>query len=116
MSHPVVDFQILSTSLDETANSYTERFGWTVSGNNPFNYRRLDTGTTEGIRGGIWPAPPEARSFVQLFSAVDNVAASVARAVGLGARALIPPTKPPEGGEMAVLLDPLGLSFAVRSR
>jgi len=63
-------------------------------------YRRIDTGSPVGIQGGIWPAPPQAPNFVQLFVAVDDVRASVTRAEGLGARVVIPPTTLPEGDTM----------------
>jgi len=116
MSHPVVEFQILSSKPDETANFYSQLFGWTVNSANAMNYRRIQTGSSEGIQGGIWPAPPEAGSFVQLFIAVENVAASVLTATGLRARVLIPPTPLPDGGELAVLRDPTGMSFGVYRR
>jgi predicted enzyme related to lactoylglutathione lyase len=113
MPNPVMQFQILSKTPDDTALFYTTLFGWKVDANNPMGYRRLDTGSKEGIQGGIWPAPPQASSFVQLFISVDDVKSSVQKAEGLGAKMIIPPTVLPEGDEMAVLLDPQGMSFAV---
>jgi predicted enzyme related to lactoylglutathione lyase len=44
---------------------------------------------------------------------VDDVKSSVQKAESLGAKRMIPPTMLPEGDEMAVLLDPQGMSFAV---
>lgn len=111
-----MQFQILSKTPDETALFYSTLFGWKVDANNPMGYRRIDTGSPEGIQGGIWPAPPQATDFVQLFMAVEDVAAAVARAGALGARTIIPPTTLPEGDEMAVMLDPQGMSFAVWRR
>lgn len=116
MGNPVVQFQILSKSPDETAQFYSTLFGWTVDANNPMGYRRIDTGAAEGIQGGIWPAPPQAPNFVQLFTAVKDVRASVTKAESLGAKLIIPPTTLPEGDEMAVMLDPQGMSFAVWRR
>jgi uncharacterized protein len=113
MTHPVTRFQILSSAPAETASFYSALFGWTVDANNPLGYRRVDTGSSAGIQGGIWPAPPQAPSFVQLFVAVDDVRAAVDRARELGAQPIIPPTVLPEGDEMAVLSDPQGLSFGV---
>jgi hypothetical protein len=63
-----------------------------VDADNPLVYRRIDTGTSQGIQGGIWPAPPQAPAFVQLFVGVDDVKASVAAAENLRARLLISPT------------------------
>ncbi len=116
MPNPVFQFQMLSKQPDDTAKFYTQLFGRTVDANNPMNYRRIDTGTTEGIQGGIWPAPPEAPNFVQLIIAVDDVATYAGDATRLGARVLIPPTPLPEGEAMAVLLDSYGMSFGIYKR
>jgi predicted enzyme related to lactoylglutathione lyase len=113
MSNAVMQFQILSKSPDETAQFYSALFGWSVNADNPMGYRRIDTGSPEGIQGGIWPAPPQAPNFVQLFIAVEDMKAAVERAQQLGARILIPPTQLPEGDEMAVLHDPQGMSFGL---
>ena len=113
MNHPVMQFQILSKTPDGTARFYSGLFGWNIDANNPLGYRQIDTGSKEGIQGGIWPAPPQAPNFVQLFVAVEDVGASVKKAEELGAKLLIPPTQLPEGDEMAVLHDPQGISFAV---
>ena len=113
MPNPVMQFQILSKTPDETARFYSTLFGWNIDANNPMGYRRIATGSVDGIQGGIWPAPPQAHDFVQLFMAVDDVKAYVRKAQELGATLIIPPTLLPEGDEMAVLVDPNGLSFAV---
>jgi len=108
-----MQFQMISKKPEETAAFYSTLFGWTIDANNPMGYRRIDTGTAEGIQGGIWPAPPQAPDFVQFFVAVSDVKASVQKAEELGAKLLIPPTVLPEGDEMAVMHDPGGISFAV---
>jgi uncharacterized protein len=113
MPNPVMQFQILSKTPDETARFYSSMFGWKIDAENPLGYRRIDTGANEGIQGGIWPAPPEAHNFVQLFIGVDSVKGFVEKAEGLGAKTLIPPTVLPEGDEMAVLRDPAGMPFAL---
>ena len=113
MTSPVVQFQILSKHPDETANFYSALFGWTVQANNPMDYRQIDTGSPEGIQGGIWPAPPQAPNMTQLFAAVDNVKAAAEKAVTLGAKVIIPPTTLPGGDEMAVLQDPHGMPFGI---
>ena len=113
MPNPVMQFQIISKTPEETASFYSQLFGWTIDANNPMGYRQINTGSPKGIQGGIWPAPPQAPNFVQLFIAVEDVKASVKQAEALGAKLLIPPTMLPEGDEMAVLHDPQGMSFAV---
>jgi uncharacterized protein len=116
MPNPVLQFQILSKTPDETALFYSMMFGWTVDASNPLGYRQINTGSSEGIQGGIWPAPPQAHNFVQLFVGVDDVKSFTKKAEGLGAKILIPPTMLPEGDEMAVLHDPAGMPFAILRR
>jgi predicted enzyme related to lactoylglutathione lyase len=113
MASPVVQFQILSKAPDETAPFYSALFGWTVEAGNSMGYRRINTGLAAGIQGGIWPAPPQTSSFVQLFIAVGDVSAAAMKAQEMGAKIVVPAAKLPDGDEMAVLLDPQGLSFAV---
>jgi len=113
MGSPVMQFQILSKAPEETARFYGSLFGWKIDANNPMGYRQIDTGSREGIQGGIWPAPPQSSNFVQLFMRVEDVGASVQRAQELGAKVLIPPTVLPGGDEMAVLHDPQGMAFAM---
>jgi len=78
-------------------------------------YRQVETGGG-GISGGIWPAPPEAQGFVQLFVGVPDVAASVDQALALGAQVVVPATTLPDGDTMAVLRDPTGVTFGVMQR
>jgi predicted enzyme related to lactoylglutathione lyase len=56
-------------------------------------FRMLSTNAPYRIGGGIWPAPPEATGFVQLFLGTDDVAAAVEAAQKLGATVEVPPTK-----------------------
>jgi len=113
MGNPVMQFQIISKMPEETAAFYAGLFGWRVDSENQMGYRRIDTGSKDGIQGGIWPGPPQAPVFVQLFVAVTDVKLSLSRAVELGATVIIPPTILPDGGEMAVLHDPQGISFGL---
>jgi predicted enzyme related to lactoylglutathione lyase len=76
-------------------------------------YRIIDTGSPQGIQGGVWPAPPQAQTFTQLFIAVEDVGTTFAQAVAMGAKPLVPPQKLPDGDEMAILQDPQGMSFGL---
>lgn len=113
MANPVVMWQIVAKHPEKVADFYGGVFGWQIDQNNRLNYRMVDTGTEEGINGGIWPAPPEAATFVQLFIRVDDVAAYVGKASANGARVLIPPQALPDGDVMAILVDPEGLTFGL---
>jgi uncharacterized protein len=115
MSAPVLEWQIVTTNPDRLSRFYVDLFDWTVDTNNALGYRQIDTGGGS-MRGGIWPAPPDAHSFVQLFVGVPDVEQSVARAQELGARVIVPPTALPDGDELAILADPCGVTFGVMRR
>ncbi|HYK05641.1 MAG TPA: VOC family protein [Thermoanaerobaculia bacterium] len=112
MSDPVVQWQIVTTSPDSVAAFCQKLFGWTITTNNALAYREVETGNG-GTKGGIWPAPPEAHSFVQLFVSVGDVTRSVEQAVKLGGRVIVPPTTLPDGDTMAIIADPNGITFGL---
>lgn len=113
MGKPVVQWQVISKKPDEHAAFYAKLFDWTVQGDNPLGYRMIDTGSERGIPGGFWPAPPEVPPFVQLFMEVENLEECIAQSTALGGTVIIPPQNLPGGEAMAVLRDPLGMSFAI---
>src|SRR5262245_38678215 len=110
MGQPVLRWQIISKQPDRATEFYTQLFGWTMNNDNALGYRFIDTQSTQGAQGGIWPCPPEGQATVVLYIAVDDVAAAVSQACQLGAGVIIPPQKLPEGDEMAVIRDPEGLA------
>ena len=114
MGNPVVRWQIITPNPDAATSFYRELFGWTATRDNALGYRQVRTGSN-GIEGGIWPAPGDVQSFVQLFIEVADVEAHVQRATELGAEVIVPVSVLPEGDTMAVLRDPGGLPFAVCS-
>lgn len=113
MGNPVTQWQIVTKNPDRLAQFYARLFDWEISDNNALNYRMVDAGDERGIGGGIWPAPPEAPSFVQLFMEVGDVDAGVERAVELGGTVIIPAQTLPDGDRMAILRDPEGITFGV---
>ena len=114
MPHPVVRWQIVSPDPEATAKFYGRLFDWRCSQDNGLGYREMKAGDG-GIDGGVWPGPPQERPFAQLFVEVPNVEEHVKRATALGAHVLMPTSTLPDGDVMAVLLDPIGLPFAICS-
>jgi len=113
MGSPVIHWQMLSNKPEELAAFYSRLFGWKVDANNPLGYRAIDTGSKSGIGGGIWPAPPQAPTFTQIFMQVTDLKATFQQALSLGAKAIVAPQTLPQGDEMAILLDPQGMSFGL---
>ncbi len=113
MGQPVMQFQILAKNPDKVAEYYKSLFGWNIETNNALAYRVIQTGSEAGIQGGIWPSPPEGHGMVQLFVEVEDVQAAVEQSAQLGGNVIIQPQTLPDGDEMAVILDPEGISFGL---
>jgi hypothetical protein len=109
MGQPVMQWQILAKDPDQVSEFYCKLFGWTVNADNALGYRMIDTGSECGIKGGVWPSPPEGHSLVQLFIEIDDMTKSVE----LGANVIIPPQKLPDGDELAIILGPEGVPFGM---
>jgi hypothetical protein len=111
----VARWQIVSPTPDAAASFYGKLFGWNVDRGNALGFRHVRSGADRGIDGGIWPAPPDAPSFVQLVIEVDDVDAAVAAGQKLGATVVVPKSVLPDGDVIAVLRDPLGIAFGLCS-
>lgn len=113
MGDPVMQWQVISKEPAKHAAFYAAVFGWKIGADNPLGYRTADTGSSKGIPGGFWPAPPEAQAFVQLFVEVGDIAGTIKKVTESGGTVLIPPQTLPQGEQMAILRDPLGVTFGV---
>ncbi|MGE0812707.1 MAG: VOC family protein [Vicinamibacterales bacterium] len=111
MGAPVVRWQIVSPRPDEVVRFYGAVFGWVERRDNALGYRALQTGG--GIQGGVWPAPADAATFVQLFVEVDDVDAAIEAALAHGGAVVVPRSVLPDGDVMAILRDPLGTSVGL---
>lgn len=112
MSAPVVQWQIVTSNPAAAAAFYRDVFGWKITTQNALGYRQVDTGDG-GLKGGLWPSPPDTPSLVQLFIGVPDVDRAVADATRQGAKVVVPTTTLPDGDVMAILLDPAGVSFGI---
>lgn len=113
MGQPVLRWQIISKTPDQATEFYTKLFGWMMNNDNALGYRFIDTQSTQGAQGGIWPCPPDGKPLVVLYIAVDDVAAYVEKARQLGGSVIISPQKLPAGDEMAIIHDPEGLAVGL---
>lgn len=116
MANPVVRWQIISPAPEQSSDFYCRLFGWRSDKDNRLNYNAISTGGERGIDGGIWPAPPGAPAFVQLFMEVEDCQAYLEQAVALGGSVLVPVQALPDGDRMAILKDPTGMSFGIMQK
>lgn len=117
MSAPVVRWQVVTPQPAAFGRFYAEVFGWRIARDNPLGVREVegDDGG-RGVPGSIWPAPPEAPTFVQLFLEVDDVAATLAAIAQHGGTIVVPRSVLPQGEVMAIAHDPFGLSVGLVER
>ncbi|GAB3252611.1 VOC family protein [Chitinimonas naiadis] len=113
MPNPVMRWQIISPQPEASSQFYCSLFGWQAEPHAPQAFHAIGTGSEQGIQGSIWPAPPAAPSFVQLFIEVEDCAMYVTQAVELGGSILFPPQTLPGGEVVAIVKDPTGMSFGI---
>jgi len=114
MSHPVVHAEIRSADPDATRKFYADLFDWKVASEGGFpGYTFIDTGVDGGTYVAISPLQgPEDE--VLFFVAVDDVAATLARAVELGG-SIVQPAQEVPGTTFGVFADAQGHKVGVAS-
>jgi hypothetical protein len=110
-------FELMTRDVAKASAFLSAVFGWDLKPSSApgMEYTEIFMGPT-GI-GGIMPMPPEVPAFVPSnwlpYFAVENTAATCEKAVSLGGKVVVPPTKIPRVGTFAVLSDPQGGNFDV---
>ena len=113
MGNPVTQWQVITRDPKKHSEFYATVFDWKVNADNPLGYRMVDPDSAKGIPGGFWPAPPEAQAFVQLFIEVSDIQETIGLVTANGGTVLIPPQTLPQGEQMAIMRDPMGISFGL---
>lgn len=113
MGQPVMYWQILSKQPAKLAEFYGSIFGWNVWPADALGSRAVETGSAEGIPGGIWQIPQDGHSMVQLFIRVEDVGAYVRKVEDGGGKVIFPPQVIPSGDEVSILQDPEGIPFGI---
>jgi uncharacterized protein len=107
MGMPVTWFEINGPEPKQTAEFFSELFGWhteTVEG----GYVLIDTHSGRGINGGIGN-PPEGQGAHSVFYAqTPDIQSALDKAVSMGAKTVMPVTEIPEMVTFATFTDPFG--------
>ena len=106
---------LMTHDVEGSAAFYRELFGWTIEEipGSEGQYWSIKNG--DRANGGIMPAPAGGPSAWNLYFAVEDCDAAVARARELGARDVLGPMDVPNGTRFAVLRDPQNAVFSVAS-
>ena len=106
---PVTFFEILGHDAGQLSQFYGAAFGWRVSEpGQTMDYREFETGSKEGIQGGVGKAPKDP-GWITFYVAVPDVPALLAKIEGLGGKTVMPPFKTARGDlTVAYFADPEG--------
>ncbi len=112
MPNPVIHFEIQSTDAEKSQAFFEDVFGWEINSapmpSMPdMNYAIVDTQSDSGIGGGIGPSFDD-QSHVAFYIAVDDLQATLDKAVEAGGQVLMPVTVIPGAVTIAFFSDPTG--------
>lgn len=106
MANPIVHWEIGAQDKAKLLEFYRHMFDWNIDATNPAY--AMVAAAEGGIGGGVMDVQPGVPPYVTIYVAVDDLAASLAKAEGLGGKTIVPPT-PIEGvGAFAMFADPEG--------
>jgi uncharacterized protein len=112
MPHPVIHAEIRSADPDATRAFFADLFGWKVASEGAFpGYTFIDTGVEGGTYVAISPRQA-ADDEVLFFVGVEDVDATLARAVELGG-SIVQPTQQVPGTSFGVFADAQGHRIGV---
>jgi len=94
MRSPVVHFEIGCKDRAKTEKFFSELFGWRIANAGPASM--VETGAG-GIPGHITSLGHEPEHYTIFYVEVDNMQATLDKAVSLGAKVLVPTVKIPTG-------------------
>jgi predicted enzyme related to lactoylglutathione lyase len=104
MPHPVVHFEIGCKDKPATAAFYTQLFDWKID-DGPVSY--IHTGGDSALTGHVNALGHEPHQYTIFYVQVDDVPASLAKAIELGGKMLVPEVPIPTGS-IAWIQDPGG--------
>lgn len=110
-NHPVVWFEVLGQDGARLQRYYADLFGWEIKVDGPLSYGEVNTnpaGPRKGIPGGVGTPYAKTRPWVTIYVAADDVEGTLARAIELGGKVIMPPTTIPNGPLLAAFEDPEG--------
>ena len=112
MPHPVIHAEIRSEDPDRTRRFFGDLFGWKVASEGALpGFTFIDTGVEDGIYVAISPRQTD-QDEVLFFVGVEDVAATLRKAVELGGTIIQPEQKVP-GTSFGVFADAQGHKVGV---
>jgi hypothetical protein len=113
MSAKIVHFEIMGNDAAKLHKFYADLFGWNIGAPAPEmgNYAMVDA-ESSGVAGGIGQEQGGGNR-VTLYTQVDDLQATLDKAVALGGKVAMPPTEIPGVVTFALFHDPEGNVFGL---
>jgi uncharacterized protein len=109
MGQPVAWFDVAAKDPAALRKFFADLFGWKINVVEEMNYGLVDTGSSEGIPGGIGQADDTTNpAGIVLYAAVDDAKAALDRVEALGGKTEVPPYEIPGYGVFGIFRDPEG--------
>jgi len=103
----VIHFEIVGKDQQALQAYYSKLFGWKLDTSNPGGYGMSDPADT-GVIVGVGATPDGSAGHVTGYVTVDDIDATLAKAVGLGGKVVMPKFSPGPGATIALVADPEG--------
>jgi len=107
MGNKVVHFEVIGKDGKKLQDFYAGLFGWKIDASNPMGYGIVDAGDA-GIGGGVASGMDGGAGHLTFYVEVEDLAAALKKAEGLGGKTTMPPMAVPDGPEIAMFSDPEG--------
>jgi hypothetical protein len=104
---------LMSPDIPASSDFYGGLFGWEIAEIEGAGGQYWSITNNGRTNGGIMPAPPGGHPVWNLYFAVEDADAAVAKATSLGASTIMGATDVPNGTRFAVLGDPSGAVFSI---
>ncbi|HLY13707.1 MAG TPA: VOC family protein [Candidatus Limnocylindrales bacterium] len=103
----VIHFEIVGKDQKALQSYYANLFGWKLDTSNPGGYGMTDPAAT-GVIVGVGATPDGSAGHVTGYVTVDDIDATLAKAVDLGGSVIMPKFSPGPGATIALVADPEG--------
>jgi hypothetical protein len=108
MGNPVKWFEVTGKDAATLQSFYSKVFGWSFQVEpGMLAYGVANTGSDQGIPGGIGPAWPDQKPWVTFYVAAPDITAKLAEITAAGGSVVFPRTELP-GVTLAMFADPEG--------
>jgi predicted enzyme related to lactoylglutathione lyase len=112
MGNPIIHWELIVGDMQRAKAFYTQVFDWTIDDSGMPGYGMISTGSDPG--GGMMARPESApASALNTYFGVDDIEATLAKALAAGATLLVPKTPIPGMGAWAMFADPDGIPIGL---